>query len=175
MHVENTEFLLKELSELCIDFAFIEGHFDRSLYDVQLFKQTPFIAVCSPESHLCGQKLTLEDLMSQRLIIREGGSGTRKIFEQILFEHNLTFNHFSQITEIGSLNVIKYLVRAGDGITFIYEDAVKEELKSGSLVKLDIAELPVFRDFSFVTLKNSKYAKRHMAFLSFCKENISEE
>ncbi len=173
MQMGNTDVLLAALREWKLDFAFIEGHFDKSKYDVSLFKSVPFIAVCAGDDPRQAHEWTLEELTDQHIMLREPGSGTRGIFEQILREQNMTLDNFTRLTEIGSLNVIKYLVRQHRAITFIYKDAVTQELSDGTLAPLQLAGTPVFRDFSFVTLKGSRFTEHHRHFLDFCLRAIA--
>lgn len=170
LRVENTDILLEELRALKLDFAFIEGHFDRSEYDVAQFCKARFIAVCAGDDPRTGRAWTMEALTGEHIILREQGSGTRGIFEQLLWERNMTTDSFAHVTELGNLNLIKALVRERRAVTFLYEDAVVSELADGSLRELSVEGLPVFRDFSFVTLKNSRFTPQYRRFLDFCKD-----
>jgi LysR family transcriptional regulator, transcriptional activator of the cysJI operon len=162
MLVENTQSLLLKLERGEINFAMVEGHFDKSQYGYKLFKNERFIGITSTHSKLKGQTLCLENLLESRLILRESGSGTRSIFEQILIEKNLNKNSFKSVIEIGSLNVIKDLVKHDHGITFMYESAVKQELLNGELHKLEISDFNVTREFNLVFLKDSIFTREYL-------------
>ena len=43
------------------------------------------------------------------------------------------------------------------GITFLYELAVKKELESGEFCKLNIKDMKIDHEFSFIWRKNSQY------------------
>ena len=43
------------------------------------------------------------------------------------------------------------------GITFLYELAVEKELKSGEFCKLNIKDMKIDHEFSFIWRKNSQY------------------
>ncbi|MCB5591328.1 hypothetical protein LIQ14_19635, partial [Phocaeicola vulgatus] len=62
----------------------------------------------------------ISELFKYNLIIRENGSGSREIIERWLKERNLDIDDFSNIIEIGNINMIKRLVKNNHGITFIY-------------------------------------------------------
>jgi len=51
--VENTETLLTDLSAGKIDFALIEGYFDRSRYASRLYRKEPFVGLCGKIPSLC--------------------------------------------------------------------------------------------------------------------------
>lgn len=156
MAVENTQHLLSKLEQGDIQFALIEGLFDKSAYHAELFSTEPFIAVCSADSPLAGHTLPFPGLMESPLIIRERGSGTREIFEHILQNHNLRLESFSKVTEVGSMEAIKRLVKDGLGITFLYEAAARQDILSGSLKKIDIEGFSALHEFNFVFLKDSQ-------------------
>ena len=60
--------------------------------------------------------------------------------------------------EISSLPTIKELTKAGCGITFLYEVAVKEEIKKGELRRIPLTDFDVSHDFTFVWRRGSIYA-----------------
>jgi DNA-binding transcriptional LysR family regulator len=169
MLVENTHHLLDKLDQGEIQFALIEGLFDKSSYHTELFDTEPFIAVCSKNSPLVNKQLSFQELIKSHLIVREQGSGTREIFEHILQGHNLSVSSFSKLTEIGNMEAIKQLVKGGLGITFLYQAAAKKELLEGDLKQLEIAELNDQHELNFVFLKNSQYASDFLALLDIFK------
>lgn len=155
MFVENTQLLLEKLWKGEIDFALLEGHFEQNNFDSQLLSNEAYIGVCSPGHPYANQTIDLNDLLKQTLILREGGSGTRDILEQTLYNQNLSVEDFSQTIEIGNMNAIKELCHYNMGITFMYEEAVKKELTAGTLSKISLKNFQVSHPFSFVYLKNS--------------------
>ena len=173
MLVENTHHLLDKLGRGEIQFALIEGLFDKSAYHSELFATEPFIAVCAESSPLAGQPLSLHELTANSLIIREQGSGTREILEHLLQKYNLSAASFSRVTEIGNMEAIKQLVKAGLGITFLYRAAAKRELAQGKLKQLNIIDLDARHELNFVFLKNSQHAADFMAWFHAFKEHLA--
>ena len=161
MEVGNTKLLLEKLRDGKIDFAILEGHFDKSEYHSLFFSIESFIGVCSPNHPFANKPLSFDEIFNERLIIRENGSGTRDIFEQILYEHNITMKSFKNITQVGNMNVIKELVLRNLGITFLYKEAVQKELFEKSLVKIDLKDFDIEREFNFVFLKDSLHHKEY--------------
>lgn len=162
MEVDNTKSLLDKLENGDIDFALLEGHFDKSKYNSSIFSREKFIGICSPLSPLARDKVSFEEIFDENLIVREMGSGSREIFEQILYEHNFTMDSFNQRFEIGNISVIKDLVGQNLGITFLYEDAVKRELLNGQLSQINIKDFNVEREYNFVFLKHSLQGEDYM-------------
>lgn len=171
MYVENTSILLKKLENGDITFAVIEGFFDKSKYGYSLFRNEPFIGICSPDSMHSSTSCSIESLLDNRLILREAGSGTRAIFENVLFEKNLSPESFNGTLEIGSLNAIKKLVSYGAGISFMYNAAAREEIKRGNLSKIKLSDWNVTHEFNFVYTKDSIYEDEINNIIQLFKEN----
>lgn len=158
MLVENTHHLLDKLEQGEIQFALIEGLFDKTAYSSELFAMEPFIGVCSKESSLADHRISFGELISNHLIVREQGSGTREIFEHLLKGYNLSVTSFSKVTEVGNMEAIKELVKGGFGITFLYQAAVRRELATGELKQLTLTDMDVHHELNFVFLKHSLHA-----------------
>lgn len=160
MTVSNTENLLKAVEEGCIDFALVEGHFNKNDYEHYLFSEEEFISVGANGINT-KDYFILEELYKENLIVRERGSGTREILEQLLYERNLNICNFKKVNQIGDMNAIKEMVESGMGVTFLYEKAVREELENRSLEKLNIKDFNIKREFNFIFLKNSFYGQEY--------------
>lgn len=174
MYVGNTKSLLEKLRDGKIDFAILEGHFDKSNYNSFLFSLESFIGVCSANHAFADAKLSFKDIFNERLILREKGSGTREIFEQILYEHNTTMKNFKHIMEVGNISVIKEMVSKNLGITFLYKEAVKDELANGILKQINISDLDVDREFNFVFLKDSLHYKEYEEWFNYFMKKRSQ-
>ena len=162
LSVNNTRELLKELEEGMIDFALVEGNFPRHIYQHRLYATEPYIAVCASNDTFPRGDYTIEQLLSKRLIVREAGSGTRNILERYLEMKSLEVTDFSALVEAGSVDLIKQLVEHGCGITFLYETAVKQELKEGRLCKIQVRDMNITHDFSFIWRKDSIFHEDYL-------------
>lgn len=170
MTVENTVTLLSMLQKGEIDFAFVEGYFDKQAYDYTLFLQDDFIAVSAPGYISPRESLLFEDAVKLPLVLREEGSGTREIFERVLLEHNMNISYFHLSYQIGNMQAIKYLVQVGCGITFLYRSAVAKELREGSLIELPIGDFKLQREYNLVTLKESLFSEKYQQFAELLRE-----
>ncbi len=164
MLVENTQTLIEKLKKGEINFAILEGFFDKSKFGHQLFSKENFIGVSSFQSKYCSYELELEDLLNSCLILRENGSGTRDILEQLLYENNLRKESFKNVIEIGNMSAIKNMVAENKGITFMYRAAAEKELKKNLLAPLKIIDFEVKREFNFVYLKDSVFAEEYQKY-----------
>jgi LysR family transcriptional regulator, transcriptional activator of the cysJI operon len=165
MLVENTQSLLTKLQDGTINFALLEGFFDKSKYGYKLFSFEEFIGVCSPNSKFREGVYSLNELLPNRLILRESGSGTRDILEQILLERNLSKQSFDSIIEVGNMSTIKELVKDNHGISFMYKVAAQKEILNGTLFKINIKDFKVLREFNFLYLKDSVFEDQFLQWL----------
>lgn len=161
MEVDNTRELLMRLDEGEIDFALVEGFFKKSEYESQVYSVENYIAVCSPDHQFQKEPVSVEDLFQERLLLREQGSGTREVLERYLSAKNLSLADFRKVMEAGSLQTIKELTKAGCGITFLYEVAVRRELADGVLKRIPLEEFHISHEFAFIWRRGSIYADRY--------------
>lgn len=171
LSVGNTKKLLRELDEGYIDFALVEGNFPREIYHHQLYSSERYIGVCRPQDSLATGTHSIEELLQYRLVTRETGSGTRNILERYLEMKSLEVSSFSALVEAGSIGLIKQLVEYGCGITFLYQAAVRKELKEGRLCEITIADMDIVHDFTFIWRENSLFSEDYQQVYDFLKKH----
>ena len=130
--VDNTKHLLQMLDEKLLDFAVIEGTFSKTKYDYYLFRMEPFVGICTKSSPLCDKHIQIEDLLNETIIVREDGSGTRRIFEERLISSGYELNDFFRQISISSFVAIQELVASGIGISFLYQSVVAKNDNIGT-------------------------------------------
>ena len=157
MQAPNTAELLRLLDAGEIDFAIVEGFFSKQAYESRIYRRERYLPVCAGNYSFRQPVSVLEDLLGERLLIREPGSGTREVLERALEERNLAVSDFMAITELGSLNAIKALVLAGLGISFFYEPVVQAELAAGTLREIPLSDCSLTHDFTFLWRKGSVF------------------
>ena len=155
--VENTETLLTDLSAGKIDFALIEGYFDRSRYAARLYRKEPFVGLCGKGHIFANKTIPIDKIWDQNLLLREEGSGTRDILGQLLAESNHSFSEFERITTISNFGLITRLLENNNCITFAYR-AVGEN--NSSLSEFHVMGWDISREFNYVYLDTpfSEYA-----------------
>lgn len=163
--VDNTQVLLRMLEAGKLDFVLVEGFFDGSRYETTLYRKEEFFGICPPGHRFAGRAISLTELESERILIREPGSGTRAIFEEALRRENRTLKSYPNVATISDFSTIKSLVADGLGVSFLYAPAVSGELERGELVRFDLAGLPMSGAFSFVCLKDNLFAADWIAWM----------
>jgi DNA-binding transcriptional LysR family regulator len=157
MVVGDTRELLEQLNDGKIEFAVVEGFFQKKEYEFLVYDTQPFVAVCSKDYQFQKEIKKIEDLLEERLFIREKGSGSRDLLESYLEGKNLRLHDFSDIMVVNNIGAIKKMVEIGKGITFLYEAAIREELEAGILTSIPLVDFSMEHDFTFIWRKGSIY------------------
>lgn len=113
--------------------------------EIRLIGEHPHTIV-APATHRLARKRRLKPsaIADEVFITREQGSGTRMLMEQFFSANRL---QPKVGMEMSSNETIKQAVIANLGIAFISKHTVANELADGRLVTLDIAGLPVIRNW----------------------------
>ena len=81
--VDNTANLLSRLESGALDAAIVEGYFPGENFDAIIWQREKFIPVCASGHQFSVPPATVSDLYPETLILREPGSGTREILENV--------------------------------------------------------------------------------------------
>jgi DNA-binding transcriptional LysR family regulator len=111
--------------------------------------------------------IPLAALASAPLLMREQGSGTRRVIEQALRHAGLRLNQLSIAMELDSTEAIVSGVEAGLGVGFVSEWAIRKELRLGTLATAQVASLEIRRAFSLIRPAGPVVAGAVAAFRSF--------
>jgi len=170
LHYGNTLQLLKLLNSGQISMAIVEGNYPKEYYSHKKYSTEDYIAVCAASHHfMTDHPYTMNDLVHERLLVREEGSGTRNILEQSLMTHGLHISDFIHYIEIENMHTIIGLLKRDCGISFLYKIAVKKELHSGILKEIPLDDFKMQHDFDIIWEKHSVYSDKY---LSICEEFI---
>lgn len=169
MTMANTEELLAGLRNGLYHFALIEGYFPREEFVSRIYSTEEFIPVCAGRHVFSGTPSRMQDLLSEPLLLREPGSGTRNILEKALDINNISLSSFSHITEINSMYAIVQLLLEDCGISFLYKTAVLPYLQSGRLRIIPLEDFRLQHDFSFLWQKGSVFEEEYEEIFSCLK------
>ena len=126
---------------------------DLDLVD-EVFMANPLVMICASGNPLAKQKsLSLAELVEQRFILREEGSGTRmavdNYFKKLKFRPNLRL-------ELGSNEAIKESVAGGLGISVISSHALHGKAREQGVSVLNVEGFPVASHWHVVHPKGKK-------------------
>lgn len=157
--VTNTQAALRAIEAGTSDFALIEGNFDKQQYGYEIVRQEPFVGVVAADHPLAQQAaVSWTDLTAYPLIIREGGSGSREILENLARAANVTFAEFPQLITVNNLSAIREILRRGGGVSFVYRSVVADALQAGELKVLPLQAGQLRHDLDLVYSRDSYFA-----------------
>ena len=143
---------------------------NRRLYVKPLWKDR--LVLAAPADHPWHKKdyVTLNEVLKEPFIIREGGSATRKILEEYLLKNtDKSLSRFNIVCEMGSSEAVKEAIIAGLGASILSIHAIKRELKQGTLIEVPINDCSIQRYFYLIYKKQFTLLHYHKLFLKFVK------
>jgi len=134
------------------------------------------LVVAVPAGHAWGGRktVTLADVRSEPLIVREPGSGSREALERALHDAGTNLEAFRVAGEIGSTQAVKQAVRAGVGVTIISRRAVEDECRAGLVHCVKVRDLKLARSFYLVTHRERTRSPLAEAFVTFVESEAGE-
>lgn len=152
--VDNREAMIGLLAGNELDLA-IMGRPPQDMATVAAgFAPHPHVIIAPPDHPLAGQRrIPLERLAEETFVIREPGSGTRGLLERLFAEHRLALK---VSMEMASNETIKQAVIAGMGVSLLSLHTVGLELQTQRLAILDVAGLPIVRNWYVVHLARKR-------------------
>jgi DNA-binding transcriptional LysR family regulator len=118
--------------------------------------------------------ITLADLQTEPMVVRERGSGSRDAVEHALHEAGIAPASLRVVGEMGSTQAVKQAVRAGVGIALISRRAVEDECRAGLLACVTVKDLRVARAFYLVTHRDRTRSPLAQAFVEFIESQSPE-
>jgi DNA-binding transcriptional LysR family regulator len=143
--IANTAAIVEQVCTFKLDIALIEGPCHANELLVEPWLEDELIVVAAAQHPVLrrtakkGKRvLTADTLSKESWLLREPGSGTREIVEQLLTPH---LHHLRAGIEFGNSEAIKRAAASGLGLTCLSRYAVQDLLASGVLVA-PATELP---------------------------------
>lgn len=134
------------------------------------------LVLVTPQGHPLVQAASADFSQIQKydFVLREEGSGTRKMMEHYLAEKGLSVEDLQVALSIGSTESVLAAVEAGLGISFISRFAAMPAQKAGRIKIVDTFE-PYEREFYLVTHTDAENTPMIRQFSETVRENLETE
>jgi DNA-binding transcriptional LysR family regulator len=109
---------------------------------------------------------TTQKIYEAPFLLREEGSGTRKIMEEFLQKMQINFKKINVAAVLGSTDAIKQAIKAGLGTSILSRRAIAEELANGSLLEIKLGG-EMKRPFYLASHKKRTLPAHYKAFYNF--------
>ena len=153
-----------------LDMGFVEGTVEDPDLITEVIGDDELIVVTA-NKEIAGRSWFIDELADQRWVLREEGSGTRAVFLDYIKEKVSRLNIFM---ELGHTESIKSLLQSGKALTCVSALAVSEEIKDGTLYKVDLKNFDCRRHFYAIYHKDKYRSELFNKFLEFSKSMIGE-
>jgi LysR family transcriptional regulator, transcriptional activator of the cysJI operon len=165
----NNDKIVHDVLEGEIAIGLIEGPARQPLLKTELFLADE-IAVVVPTHHpWAGKIITLEELASAPLVVREDGSGTRHVVENTLRDAGVRIKDLNFAMQLDSTEAIKASVEAGLGVGFVSRRAIRKEVRLDTLKEVTVDSLRFWRDFSILYPRGPEPSGAAGTFLLFLR------
>jgi DNA-binding transcriptional LysR family regulator len=144
--IENSERVVHTLLAGHADIGYIEDAVSNpSIVLTPLFEDE--LVVVAGASHRFAQmaEIPLRDLVAEPLVLREHGSGTRRVAEEQLQAAGLRLDELHIAAELTGIEAIKAAVEAGLGISILSSTTLAKERTLGTLIARPLAGIPIRR------------------------------
>jgi len=172
LEIANTEKIQQELLANKIDLALTEGILEGQEWQADVFARDEIIIVVAKEHTLSKRKnLAIKQIQSERILLREAGSGTRDVVESAFEEKRIPLE---SAMSLGNTEAIKRAVMGGMGIAFLSRRAVENELRSGELIELRLEDWKIERSFYRLRMKGNYESRAAREFMRLLKQSCSK-
>jgi DNA-binding transcriptional LysR family regulator len=125
----------------------------------------PHVIVAPATHRLAGlRSLDLQELREETFLLREQGSGTRTVAEQMFKNHLFTP---AKVITLGSNETIKQAVMAGLGVSLLSLHTLMLELRTSQIALLDMIGTPIERTWHIVHMRHKVLSPACQAFRTF--------
>jgi LysR family transcriptional regulator, transcriptional activator of the cysJI operon len=145
----NTERIVDAIAHQEIALGFIEGPARRREVKTEPFLVDELVLIV-PAAHDWAERPSISpaELASVPLLMREHGSGTRRVVELALEQHGVKAASLNIVMELDSSEAIKSAVESGLGVGFVSRWAFAKDVRTGSSFKVvNIDGLSIRRNF----------------------------
>lgn len=143
---ENVEQWLKDGK---IDIGFVENASRKPwLYYERVMADELVLVAGTGGRYARTETVSMQELCTMPLVLREKGSGTREIVEKALAAHGISVENLEVAIELSSTEAIKSFVRFSDAVAVVSVISIRHELSEGSLRIIDIDGLDMCREFA---------------------------
>jgi DNA-binding transcriptional LysR family regulator len=155
--------MIHSLLDFKIEVAVIARSEDNPEVNFVPFSREEMAVIVSKDHHLCREKaITFKELSTEPFIMKEKGSGTRKLVDELFEAEQCTPDI---LMETSNTEFIKQLVQRGEGVSFVVREAVAAELKEKKLIAVPLKGSTVYLDVSIAYLKDQVLSPPARAFV----------
>ena len=155
--------MARRLWSLDIEVAVIAAPGRVRRVEFKFFRSEELVPIVAPEDPLASQKeVPFRALAAKPIIMREKGSGTRKVVADLYRRHRVKP---TIVFETSNADVIKAQVAQGQGISFLTRSGVEPDIQAGEVAAFSLKGEQPRLDICTAVLKGHELSRPARAFL----------
>lgn len=165
--INNTNIIEKMILNSELDIGIVEGIIDnKDIIKIPIYQDELVFVVGKKHKLYKIKEISIDEIDGEDMIFREDGSGIREIVDRLLKDHNISVNQkwISSDTE-----AIKVATICGKGISVLSTMLVGEELKKGTLHRVNIKGINIPRDICAIYHKDKFISEHLKSFINILK------
>ncbi len=148
---DNTRKIESALVDNEIELGVVEGCSKNRQLKYEPFMKDEIVAIVHTDQPLSSKdEITVDELKSIPLVLREIGSGTLDVIQSSLRKCSIKMNDLNVIIHLGSTESIKSFLKNSNSIGLVSVSAVSKEILNGEFKIIDIKDFEILRTFYFV-------------------------
>lgn len=176
IHQSDSQGIINGLKDGLFNLGFIGMSCEDSDFCCQPFCKDRMVVITPVNEHFLQYKQqkenVLPELLREPLILREKGSGSKKMADNFLANSGIAENKLQIVARVNDQETIKNLVAGGMGISIISEKAAHNFLQEKRLLSFELPQAFSERSLYLIYRKNyllPSYVKEFLGFISQSK------
>jgi DNA-binding transcriptional LysR family regulator len=149
LHSGNTSEIVRCLLEGKVSIGLIEGPARDRGVRTEPFMEDELVLITPRDFEF--DRISHRQLVAFSLLMREQGSGSRRVVESALARAGFKLKSFKRVMELDSTEAIKSAVEAGLGLGFVSRWAISKELELGALKVAQVSGVRATRHFTLIS------------------------
>lgn len=169
--IDNTAQIAAGIADFSLDLALVEGEYPHPDIRVAEWLADELVLFCSPAHRLARDRPRgIGDLLEERWVVRERGSGTRQTLDHAMQPH---VGRWQIGLELQQIEAIIEMVAASAMIGCVSRVAVRRPLAEGRIVELAVPDVDLSRRFYMMTHREKHITAGMRAFLDIAAATAS--
>ncbi|WP_025692125.1 selenium metabolism-associated LysR family transcriptional regulator [Paenibacillus zanthoxyli] len=175
LKIMNTTQIMEEITKHQLNFGLIEAEVTHPDMVIEPVMEDELKLIVPGGHELAGRsEVLLEEALRFPFVLREQGSGTRRVMEEQLLSKGMDLDELQVVMELGSTGAVKSAVEAGLGITMLSPSTVRHEVALGLLKIVNISDASFKRQFYAIHQKSTLLPIHAVTFLTFLRQHAED-
>jgi DNA-binding transcriptional LysR family regulator len=172
LYVSGSRDIIRGVTEATYEMGMVGARFEEGRVQYEPFAQDELVLAVAASHPWAGRStVRLAEIAGEPFVMRERGSGTRKVTEECLAAHAVDPGSLRVALEVTSNEAVRQALKAGAGIAIISRRAIEDDIRCKTVTAIRIHGVKLLRDFFLVTHKSRSRSPLGNAFLTFLQQS----